>query len=41
MHDRNRFEDPLSFKPERYMKDGQINKDVLDPGEAVFGYGRR
>ncbi|TFK20111.1 cytochrome P450 [Coprinopsis marcescibilis] len=41
MHDPKRFEDPLAFKPERYMKNGQINKDVLDPGAGAFGYGRR
>ncbi|TFK24657.1 cytochrome P450 [Coprinopsis marcescibilis] len=42
MHDPKRFDDPLAFKPERYLKDGIINKDVLDPDNfANFGYGRR
>ncbi|KAH6918908.1 O-methylsterigmatocystin oxidoreductase [Coprinopsis sp. MPI-PUGE-AT-0042] len=47
MHDPNVFEDPLEFKPERYLmrdpitQQAKINPDVLDPESAAFGYGRR
>ena len=41
MHDTSRFEDPLEFKPERYLKDGKLNPEILDPEAASFGYGRR
>ncbi|KAH6918907.1 O-methylsterigmatocystin oxidoreductase [Coprinopsis sp. MPI-PUGE-AT-0042] len=47
MHDPNVFEDPLEFKPERYLvrdpitQQNKINPDVLDPESAAFGYGRR
>jgi len=29
------------FNPGRFIKDGQINPDVKDPEQLVFGYGRR
>ncbi|KAH6919339.1 cytochrome P450 [Coprinopsis sp. MPI-PUGE-AT-0042] len=41
MHDPEVFDDPMTFKPERYLKGGQINKEVLDPNDVAFGYGRR
>ncbi|KAH6906697.1 cytochrome P450 [Coprinopsis sp. MPI-PUGE-AT-0042] len=47
MHDPDVFEDPLEFKPERYLmldpvtKQSKINPDVLDPESAAFGFGRR
>ena len=31
----------MEFHPERYLKDGQLNPDVRDPGSATFGFGRR
>jgi hypothetical protein len=31
----------MTFKPERYLKDGKINPDILDPMVATFGFGRR
>ena len=31
----------MEFRPERYLKDGQLNPDVRDPDCAAFGYGRR
>ncbi|KAH6919267.1 cytochrome P450 [Coprinopsis sp. MPI-PUGE-AT-0042] len=41
MHDPNQFDDPMAFKPERYLKDGKLNPDIMDPEAAAFGYGRR
>ncbi|KAF6755815.1 cytochrome P450 [Ephemerocybe angulata] len=41
MKDPANYDNPTEFIPERHIKDGQINKDVLDPYDAVFGYGRR
>ena len=31
----------MEFKPERYLKDGELNPDVRDPDCAAFGFGRR
>ena len=41
MHDPDVFEDPMTFKPERFLKDGKLNPDILDPMFATFGFGRR
>ncbi|EDR09884.1 uncharacterized protein LACBIDRAFT_189858 [Laccaria bicolor S238N-H82] len=41
LHDPEVFEAPGEFRRERYLKDGQINPSVRDPGVAVFGFGRR
>ncbi|KAF8875230.1 cytochrome P450 [Infundibulicybe gibba] len=41
LHDETEYPDPFSFKPERFLKDGQLNPDVRDPAAVVFGYGRR
>ncbi|KAL1939472.1 hypothetical protein VTO73DRAFT_10028 [Trametes versicolor] len=39
--DTRHYPDPEEFKPERYLKDGKLNPEVLDPGDFGFGYGRR
>jgi len=41
MHNPDTFEDPMIFKPDRYLKNGRLNLDVLDPEVATFGFGRR
>ncbi|KAH6899257.1 cytochrome P450 98A3 [Coprinopsis sp. MPI-PUGE-AT-0042] len=41
MHDPIYFKDPTRFELERYLKDGKINLEVLDPEAAAFGFGRR
>jgi hypothetical protein len=41
LHDETIYPDPFTFNPDRFMKDGQLNPDVRDPGHATFGFGRR
>lgn len=41
MHDPEVFEDPESFRPERYLKNGKIDPTVPDGDLAGFGFGRR
>ncbi|KIJ25376.1 hypothetical protein M422DRAFT_237031 [Sphaerobolus stellatus SS14] len=41
LHDPDVFENPLDFNPERYLKDGKVNPDIIDPAIAIFGFGRR
>ena len=31
----------MEYQPERYLKDGKLNSEVLDPASVAFGYGRR
>ncbi|KAH6919340.1 cytochrome P450 98A3 [Coprinopsis sp. MPI-PUGE-AT-0042] len=35
------YPDPYEFRPERFLKDGKINPDILDPNACAFGFGRR
>jgi len=35
------YPDAHAFNPGRFLKDGQINPDVKDPEQVLFGYGRR
>ncbi|EMD35901.1 hypothetical protein CERSUDRAFT_53222 [Gelatoporia subvermispora B] len=41
LHDPGIFPEPEGFKPERYLKDGVLNPDILDPTVVTFGAGRR
>src|ERR1700733_11056746 len=41
LHDETVYPEPFEFKPERFMKDGQLDPSVRDPDHAVFGFGRR
>ena len=41
MHDPKSFDNPMEYQPERFLKDGKLNPDVLDPASVAFGYGRR
>lgn len=42
MHDPVVFEKqkPMEFNPDRYLKGGKINPELLDPMDVAFGYGR-
>ena len=35
------YPDPSSFKPERYLKNGQLDPTIRDPAFMAFGFGRR
>ena len=35
------YPDPESFKPERFIKNGAIDKEIRDPRDIIFGFGRR
>ena len=40
-HNESVYPDAHKFNPNRFLKDGQINLDVKDPEQLVFGWGRR
>ncbi|EJD42061.1 cytochrome P450 [Auricularia subglabra TFB-10046 SS5] len=35
------YPEPREYRPERFLRDGRINADVVNPRNAVFGFGRR
>ncbi|KAI0330489.1 cytochrome P450 [Cubamyces sp. BRFM 1775] len=41
LHDPDIYPEPDRFYPERFIRDGQLDPDVLDPASLVFGFGRR
>ncbi|KAH9924335.1 cytochrome P450 [Epithele typhae] len=41
LHNRELYPDPDAFKPERFLKDGKIDPDIMDPSSVSFGLGRR
>ena len=41
LHNEDDYPDPFVFKPERFIKDGQINPNIRDPAMIAFGFGRR
>ncbi|KAI0659807.1 cytochrome P450 [Cubamyces menziesii] len=41
LHDPERFPEPDEFRPERFLKDGQLDPDAFDPVTLGFGSGRR
>ncbi|OCH93697.1 cytochrome P450 [Obba rivulosa] len=41
LHNPEEYPEPDEFRPERFLKDGKWNPDVMDPGVIAFGAGRR
>lgn len=41
LRDPQDYPDPDEFIPDRFIKDGDINREVRDPTTLAFGFGRR
>ncbi|KAF8874752.1 cytochrome P450 [Infundibulicybe gibba] len=41
LHDPEVYDQPMEFKPERFLNDGEMDPSVPGPEVAAFGYGRR
>jgi len=35
------YPEPREFRPERFLKNGQLDGSVRDPMDIAFGFGRR
>jgi hypothetical protein len=40
-YDESTYPAPYTFDPERYLKNGKLDHSIKDPGDTVFGFGRR
>jgi cytochrome P450 len=41
LYDERDYPDPHEFRPERFLKNGQLDSSVRDPMDIAFGFGRR
>ena len=41
LHNEDDYPDPSTFKPERFIKNGQLDPNIRDPFMIAFGFGRR
>ena len=41
MRDESMFHDAEMFSPDRFLKNGQLDKEIFDPRTIAFGFGRR
>lgn len=41
LHDPKSFENPMEYRPERYLKEGKFDPDGIDTDSVAFGFGRR
>ncbi|KAI0667746.1 cytochrome P450 [Trametes maxima] len=41
LHNPKIYHNPDRFYPERFIRDGKLDNNVLDPSSLVFGFGRR
>ncbi|KAJ3008046.1 hypothetical protein NUW54_g3309 [Trametes sanguinea] len=41
MHDPRFYPEPERFNPDRFIRDGQLDRGALDPSDFAFGFGRR
>ena len=41
LNDERIYPEPQIFKPERFLKNGQLDTSVRDPMDIAFGFGRR
>ena len=41
MNDEQAYPNPTAFRPDRFLKDGDVDDSVRNPTVASFGYGRR
>lgn len=41
LHDESLYPQPFDFNPDRFIKDGRLDAEAIDPDIAAFGFGRR
>lgn len=41
LYDPKDYPNPEKFHPDRFLKDGRIDKAVRNPADMAFGFGRR
>ncbi|KAI0332176.1 cytochrome P450 [Cubamyces sp. BRFM 1775] len=41
MHNPETYPEPDTFNPDRFIQNGRLRDDVLDPASIIFGFGRR